>query len=111
MCFQGYLCNVLLSILTISKYVKIKITTFFFFCCQTREGTSEVQEVLSSIRESSESEGAGGSDWSLAACGENPSMPSQQEVVRKTEKVTKKIQELLVSAQEGKHNRCSEEHV
>ncbi|KAK3774024.1 hypothetical protein RRG08_030106 [Elysia crispata] len=69
-----------------------------------KEGASEVQEVLSSIRESSESEGAGGSDWSLAACGEDPSLPSQQEVVRKTEKVTKKIQELLVSAQEGKHN-------
>ncbi|GFR62381.1 ARF-GTPase-activating protein GIT2 [Elysia marginata] len=76
-----------------------------------KEGASEVQEVLSSIRESSESEGAGGSDWSLAACGEDPNMPSQQEVVRKTEKVTKKIQELLVSAQEGKHNSfepCSE---
>lgn len=76
-----------------------------------KEGTTDVQEVLSSIRESSESEGAGGSDWSLAASGENPNMPSQQEVVRKTEKVTKKIQELLVSAQEGKHNSfepCSE---
>ena len=32
-------------------------------------------------------------------------MPSQDDVVRKTERITKKIQELLISAQEGKHNR------
>ncbi|XP_012942897.1 ARF GTPase-activating protein GIT2 isoform X3 [Aplysia californica] len=70
----------------------------------------QVQEVLSSIRESSESEGQG-SNSSLAACGDDPNMPTQDEVVKKTEKVTKKIQELLVSAQEGKHNSfesCSE---
>ena len=32
-------------------------------------------------------------------------MPTQEEVVKKTEKITKKIQELLLSAQEGKHDR------
>ncbi|BFZ18839.1 hypothetical protein BsWGS_21878 [Bradybaena similaris] len=71
---------------------------------------SQVQEVLSSIRESSESDGQG-SNSSLVACGDDPNMPSQQEVVKKTEKVTKKIQELLVAAQEGRHNSfesCSE---
>ncbi|XP_064620292.1 ARF GTPase-activating protein GIT1-like isoform X3 [Lineus longissimus] len=30
-------------------------------------------------------------------------LPSQDDVVRKTERITKKIQELLISAQEGKH--------
>lgn len=34
-------------------------------------------------------------------------MPSQDEVVRKTERITKKIQELLVSAQEGKSRSYS----
>ncbi|KAK0045595.1 ARF GTPase-activating protein GIT2 [Biomphalaria pfeifferi] len=70
----------------------------------------QVQEVLSSIRESSESEGQG-SNSSLIAVGEDPNMPTQQEVVKKTEKVTKKIQELLQSAQEGQHRSfesCSE---
>ena len=37
--------------------------------------------------------------------GEEPEMPTQEEVVKKTEKVTKKIQELLQTAQEGNHNR------
>ena len=32
-------------------------------------------------------------------------MPTQDEVVRKTEKITKKIQELLLRAQDGKHDR------
>ncbi|CAL1537699.1 unnamed protein product [Lymnaea stagnalis] len=78
----------------------------------TDSGASEgqVQEVLSSIRESSESEGQG-SNSSLAAVGDDPNMPTQQEVVKKTEKVTKKIQELLLSAQEGQHRSfesCSE---
>uniref|UniRef100_T1IXD6 Arf-GAP domain-containing protein n=1 Tax=Strigamia maritima TaxID=126957 RepID=T1IXD6_STRMM len=38
-------------------------------------------------------------------------LPTQEEVVRKTEQITKKIQELLISAQEGKHESfipCSE---
>ena len=34
--------------------------------------------------------------------GEELALPSQDDVVKKTEKITKKIQELLVSAQEGK---------
>ncbi|XP_059154314.1 ARF GTPase-activating protein GIT2-like isoform X2 [Physella acuta] len=78
----------------------------------TDSGASDgqVQDVLSSIRESSESEGQG-SNSSLAAVGDDPNMPTQEEVVRKTDKVTKKIQELLVSAQEGQHRSfesCSE---
>ena len=32
-------------------------------------------------------------------------MPTQDDVVRKTERITKKIQELLISAQEGKIER------
>ena len=32
-------------------------------------------------------------------------MPQQEEVVRKTERITKKIQELLLSVQEAKHDR------
>ena len=66
-----------------------------------------MQEVLSAIRESSESEGQD-SVSSLGATGEGgeePVMPTQEEVVKKTEKVTKKIQELLQTAQEGNHNR------
>ncbi|XP_074643514.1 ARF GTPase-activating protein GIT2-like isoform X2 [Tubulanus polymorphus] len=31
-------------------------------------------------------------------------MPTQEDVVKKTERITKKIQELLISAQEGNHN-------
>ncbi|KAH9525673.1 glycerophosphoinositol permease [Bulinus truncatus] len=74
------------------------------------DSEGQVQEVLSSIRESSESEGQG-SNSSLVAVGEDPNMPTQQEVVKKTEKVTKKIQELLQTAQEGQHRSfesCSE---
>lgn len=65
----------------------------------------QVQDVLSAIRESSESEGQD-SVSSLGAVGEEDSgLPTQEEVVKKTEKVTKKIQELLQTAQEGNHNR------
>ncbi len=32
-------------------------------------------------------------------------LPTQDDVVRKTERITKKIQELLISAQEGKIDR------
>ncbi|UYV69522.1 GIT2 [Cordylochernes scorpioides] len=32
-------------------------------------------------------------------------LPSQQDVIRKTEQITKKIQDLLISAQEGNHTR------
>lgn len=66
-----------------------------------------MQEVLSAIRESSESEGQD-SVSSQGAAGDGadePEMPTQEEVVKKTEKVTKKIQELLQTAQEGNHNR------
>ena len=39
--------------------------------------------------------------------GEDLALPTQDEVVRKTEKITKKIQELLLSAQQdGKQDRC-----
>lgn len=50
----------------------------FIVCC-SGASESQVQEVLSSIRESSESDGQG-SNSSLAACGDDPNMPSQQEV-------------------------------
>ena len=39
-------------------------------------------------------------------------LPTQEEVVRKTEIITKRIQELLISAQENQHERfipCSEQ--
>lgn len=40
--------------------------------------------------------------------GEDLALPTQDEVVKKTEKITKKIQELLVSAQQdGKQDRCA----
>lgn len=39
-----------------------------------------------------------------SGAGEVESLPSQEEVVKKTEKITKKIQELLLSAQGGKPN-------
>lgn len=73
----------------------------------------QVHDVLSAIRESSESEGQD-SVSSLGAAGEggeDSGLPTQEEVVKKTEKVTKKIQELLQTAQEGNHNSfapCSE---
>ena len=37
--------------------------------------------------------------------GEQMALPTQEDVVKKTEKITKKIQELLISAQEGKNDR------
>ncbi len=37
--------------------------------------------------------------------GEDLALPSQDDVVKRTERITKKIQELLVSAQEGKATR------
>ncbi len=40
-----------------------------------------------------------------SASGEDLAMPTQDEVVKKTERITKKIQELLIAAQEGKHDR------
>ena len=66
-----------------------------------------MQEVLSAIRESSESEGQDSvsSQGAVGEGGEEVVMPTQEEVVKKTEKVTKKIQELLQTAQEGNHNR------
>ncbi|XP_077996299.1 ARF GTPase-activating protein GIT2-like isoform X2 [Glandiceps talaboti] len=50
----------------------------------------------------SEASGSGGTDTGQP--GEEK-LPSQEAVVRKTEQVTKKIQELLIAAQEGKHDR------
>ena len=35
--------------------------------------------------------------------GAHLELPTQEQVVKKTEKITKKIQELLRSAQDGKH--------
>ncbi|PVD31653.1 hypothetical protein C0Q70_07071 [Pomacea canaliculata] len=83
------------------------------------ESDRRVQEVLSAIRESSESEGRDSvsSQGATGDLSDDPTMPTQAEVVKKTEKVTKKIQELLQtaqqlqSAQEGNHNSfapCSE---
>ncbi|XP_076452808.1 ARF GTPase-activating protein GIT2-like [Babylonia areolata] len=77
---------------------------------QGSNGERQVQEVLSAIRESSESEGQ---DWACPSSqgaggggedGGGGGLPTQEEVVKKTEKVTKKIQELLLTAQEGSHN-------
>ena len=51
----------------------------FYFCYNLRANEGQVQEVLSSIRESSESEGQG-SNSSLAMCGDDPNMPTQDEV-------------------------------
>lgn len=64
-----------------------------------------MQEVLSAIRESSESEGQDSGTGAAGDISEDPTLPTQEEVVKKTEKVTKKIQELLQTAQEGSHNR------
>lgn len=33
-------------------------------------------------------------------------LPSTEDVIRKTEQITKNIQELLRAAQESKHDRC-----
>ena len=35
----------------------------------------------------------------------DPDLPSQEEVMKKTEKITKNIQELYKSGQDGKHDR------
>ena len=35
----------------------------------------------------------------------DPSLPSTEDVIRKTEQITKNIQELLRAAQENKHDR------
>ncbi len=56
-------------------------------------------------------EGLGSSDNASSGGGESAveytasGMPTQDGVVRKTERITKKIQELLMSAQEGKYDR------
>lgn len=51
-------------------------------------------------------EGAGGGlGFSDGASGEDLALPTQEEVVKKTEKITKKIQELLVLAQDDKLDR------
>ena len=52
----------------------------------------------------SSAEGATAMSFSDSASGEDISLPSQDDVVKKTEKITKKIQELLISAQEGKQD-------
>ncbi|CAH1250036.1 ARF GTPase-activating protein GIT2-like isoform X3 [Branchiostoma lanceolatum] len=56
--------------------------------------------------------GAGAQDDKVNTTGAEPgSLPSQDDVVRKTEQITKNIQELLRSAQESKHDSfiaCSE---
>ncbi|KAK7087890.1 hypothetical protein V1264_021883 [Littorina saxatilis] len=72
---------------------------------QGSNGERQVQDVLSAIRESSESEGQDSVSSQGAVGDDDPAMPTQEEVVKKTEKVTKKIQELLQTAQEGNHNR------
>ncbi|XP_070204740.1 ARF GTPase-activating protein GIT2-like isoform X2 [Littorina saxatilis] len=71
---------------------------------QGSNGERQVQDVLSAIRESSESEGQDSVSSQGAVGDDDPAMPTQEEVVKKTEKVTKKIQELLQTAQEGNHN-------
>ncbi|KAL0193807.1 hypothetical protein M9458_012103, partial [Cirrhinus mrigala] len=38
-------------------------------------------------------------------CEPDPSLPSTEDVIRKTEQITKNIQELLRAAQENKHER------
>ena len=44
-------------------------------------------------------------EWETEEDDNEESLPTQDEVVRKTEKITKKIQELLQSAQVGKLER------
>uniref|UniRef100_A0A8C6W808 GIT ArfGAP 2 n=1 Tax=Nannospalax galili TaxID=1026970 RepID=A0A8C6W808_NANGA len=40
----------------------------------------------------------------------SPVLPSTEDVIRKTEQITKNIQELLRAAQENKHDSCFQEH-
>ena len=67
-----------------------------------------MHEVLSAICESSESEGQDSVSFKgtvVVGVDDGGQMPGQDDVIRKTEKVTKKIQELLQAAQEGNHER------
>uniref|UniRef100_A0A8C7YP75 G protein-coupled receptor kinase interacting ArfGAP 2a n=1 Tax=Oryzias sinensis TaxID=183150 RepID=A0A8C7YP75_9TELE len=40
----------------------------------------------------------------------DPTLPSTEDVIRKTEQITKNIQELLRAAQESKHDRCGSQY-
>uniref|UniRef100_A0A3B3H9V0 GIT ArfGAP 2 n=1 Tax=Oryzias latipes TaxID=8090 RepID=A0A3B3H9V0_ORYLA len=40
----------------------------------------------------------------------DPALPSTEDVIRKTEQITKNIQELLRAAQESKHDRCGSQY-
>lgn len=57
--------------------------------------------VVSMGRSSEDSEEGGGGD----GCEPDPTLPCTEDVILKTEQVTKNIQELLRAAQEFKHDR------
>lgn len=44
-------------------------------------------------------------DMAEPSMAPSPSLPSTEDVIRKTEQITKNIQELLRAAQENKHDR------
>ena len=71
-----------LAFLCVMSMESIFITSFFKrrYRRISRANEGQVQEVLSSIRESSESEGQG-SNSSLATYGDDPNMPTQEEVI------------------------------
>jgi hypothetical protein len=71
----------------------------FFFLRSAAEST----EVTPTDSCNSSKEVTGGSLTAVNVTAGVPSLPTQEEVVRKTEKITRKLQELFHLAQEGKH--------
>ncbi|CAL8335727.1 unnamed protein product [Boreogadus saida] len=74
---------------------------------------TQVYDVSLSMGRSSEEDGRGDSEEGGAgdAAEHDPTLPCTEDVIMKTEQVTKNIQELLRAAQEGKHDSfvpCSE---
>lgn len=57
------------------------------------------------IRKARQRSGLGPECKDLEAHPSPPSFPSTEDVIRKTEQITKNIQELLRAAQESKHER------
>ncbi|XP_059930309.1 ARF GTPase-activating protein GIT1 isoform X3 [Gadus macrocephalus] len=72
---------------------------------------THVYDVSLSMGRSSEEDGRGDSEEGGAGDAADPTLPCTEDVILKTEQVTKNIQELLRAAQEGKHDSfvpCSE---
>ncbi|XP_076000477.1 ARF GTPase-activating protein GIT1 isoform X2 [Genypterus blacodes] len=72
---------------------------------------TQTYDVSLSMGRSSEEEGRGESEDGVDAMEPDPSLPCTEDVILKTEQVTKNIQELLRAAQEFKHDSfvpCSE---